>query len=180
MALAHFPSGADSDVDLMVANAIKTMSEAGLTYDEIAIRDMIAEAVGKFVPGEAEAEAPAAVKKVGVNDGEGLKPVKIAAPKRKRRGSVTASGKYWYEPEEDTAVLDWFINGRRSGTVDGNLVIVGPTGSGKTEGVLHAAERLDVPIYTVDCASITTIEGAHRARPRASYAPSANSSTGRP
>jgi len=156
MALAHFPSGSDSDIDSMVANAISTMSDAGLTYDEVALRDMIAEAVGKFTPGEAEEKAPA-IPKVSVNDGEGLKAVGVVAAKRKRRGT-TASGKYWYEPEEDTAMLDWFINGRRAGTVEGNLIIVGPSGSGKTEGIMHAAERLDVPLYIVDCPSITTIE----------------------
>jgi MoxR-like ATPase len=157
MALAHFPAGSETDVDAMVANAIKTMADAGLTYDEEAIRDMIAEALGKFTPGEAEeAEAPG-VKKVTVNDGEGLKAAGAAPVKRKRRG-VTSGEKYWYEPEEDTAMLDWFINGRRAGTVEGNLLIVGPSGSGKTEGVIHAAERLNVPIYIVDCPSITTIE----------------------
>lgn len=71
---------------------------------------------------------------------------------------VTSGAKFFYEPEKDRAFMDLFFALRQKAGLIANLLITGPSGAGKTEGVALAAERAGLPCYKVDCASITTPE----------------------
>jgi len=143
-------AGSDPEVEEIFSNAKKIIEEAGHSFEDEALRLTIAEALGKAQADTAEA----GTKKATVSDGGDL--VIAGAPTTKRRAKP--GQKYWYDKEGDRQFLDWYILGRRNGTVEGALIVVGPSGTGKTEGIIQACERLDVPLYIVNCASITTIE----------------------
>lgn len=69
----------------------------------------------------------------------------------------------WWDDPVDAEFLDHFILTRRAlgGTFRGALLIVGPAGSGKTEGIPHAISRInaahgtDIRLLKMDCATIT-------------------------
>lgn len=81
--------------------------------------------------------------------------VKEAAKSMRER---TTKGPYFYESPEDTAQFDTIIALNRDAGLAANLLITGPSGSGKSEGVGHAAKRAGIPFYKIDCASITTAD----------------------
>jgi len=67
------------------------------------------------------------------------------------------AGRYWYESENDAKFFNDFVALRRAGHV-ANAMIVGPSGFGKTVGVLELGKRLGVPVHVVGCQVITTPE----------------------
>ena len=73
-----------------------------------------------------------------------------------RARNTQASGPYFWERADDVAFLDMFIALRRQAGLPANLLITGPSGTGKTEGVMRSAARHGIPFYKVDCASVTT------------------------
>jgi len=70
---------------------------------------------------------------------------------------AAAKEPYWYESERDRKFIRHFIALREAGVV-GNLIIVGPSGAGKTKGVERLAQDLGKPFYKVDVGAITTEE----------------------
>lgn len=81
-----------------------------------------------------------------------------AAASDLRARNTQASGPYFWERPDDVAFLDMFIALRRQAGLPANLLITGPSGTGKTEGVMRAAARHGIPFYKVDCASVTTAD----------------------
>ena len=69
---------------------------------------------------------------------------------------ITSKGPYFYENPNDTAMFQTMIQLNRAAGINANLLITGPSGSGKSEGVGMAANREGIPFYKVDCASVTT------------------------
>ena len=67
----------------------------------------------------------------------------------------SSDGPYWYESERDMKFLRHFIELRRAGVV-GNLLVSGPSGAGKTQGLRRLALSLGIPFYKMDVGSITT------------------------
>jgi MoxR-like ATPase len=65
--------------------------------------------------------------------------------------------RYWYESDADGRLFKDFVAMRLAGH-DTNMVVVGPSGFGKTESVIRLAERLGVPCHVVNCQAITTPE----------------------
>lgn len=65
--------------------------------------------------------------------------------------------RYWYESESDTRAFKDFTALRLAGH-DTNCVVVGPSGFGKTEGVIRLGERLGVPVHIINCQVVTTPE----------------------
>lgn len=69
----------------------------------------------------------------------------------------------WWDDPTQAEVIDHYIRTRRAlgNAFRGGLLITGPAGSGKTEGVAHAVERLraTTPVgYTkMDCATVTDV-----------------------
>lgn len=75
-----------------------------------------------------------------------------------RARNTQDSGPYFWERPDDIAFIDMFIALRRQAGLAANLLITGPSGTGKTEGVMRAAARHNIPFYKVDCASVTTAD----------------------
>lgn len=73
-----------------------------------------------------------------------------------RERAESESGPYFYESPEDTAFQRMFFALRREGGLVANLLVTGPSGCGKTEGLRRAGQMAGMPVYKVDCASITT------------------------
>jgi MoxR-like ATPase len=63
--------------------------------------------------------------------------------------------RYWYESERDMKFLGDFVQMRLAGH-ETNAIVVGPSGFGKTEGVIRLGERLGVPVHVINCQVITT------------------------
>ena len=64
---------------------------------------------------------------------------------------------HWYESERDARLLRDFVNLRLSGYTT-NLIIVGPSGFGKTGGILRFGKDNNIPVHVVNCQAITTPE----------------------
>lgn len=64
---------------------------------------------------------------------------------------------YWYESERDVKSLKDFISLRLAGNVT-NLMIVGPSGFGKTRGIIRYGIENNVPVHVLNCQAITTPE----------------------
>lgn len=133
----------ENEFEALVANAIKTITDSGQTYDEPELRRVISEALGL-----AQVQTESA-KVMEVNSDNILKAAKAHAE---------LGEPFWYESEEDRQMFDWFIEGHKNRTVEGNLIIMGPAGSGKTEGAVHSGERTGTPVHVINSASITSIE----------------------
>ncbi len=83
-----------------------------------------------------------------------------AKPRAKRKtgkDADEAESFFWVKPQ-DAAFMDMFFEIRRNEGMVANLLVTGPSGSGKTEGLLRAGKKRGVPVYKVDCASITTTD----------------------
>lgn len=64
---------------------------------------------------------------------------------------------YWYEAARDAKLLLDFEALRLKGHAT-NLMIVGPSGFGKTRGIIRFGEKRGVPVHIVNCQAITTPE----------------------
>lgn len=64
---------------------------------------------------------------------------------------------YFYNSERDARYMKDFIALRRAGFIT-NLMIVGPSGFGKTDSIVHLADELGLPLYTMNCQVVTTPE----------------------
>lgn len=76
---------------------------------------------------------------------EGIKAVKEA---------VRVDGDYFWMSDENIAIGQTWADLRMTGIVQ-NMLVVGPTGCGKTEGLKQLALKIGKPFYKVDCASVT-------------------------
>ncbi len=69
----------------------------------------------------------------------------------------------WWDDPDQAEFTDHFILTRRAlgAAMPGGLLITGPSGSGKSEGVMHAVERvnaahgLSLRLFRMDCATVT-------------------------
>jgi MoxR-like ATPase len=155
--------------EAQVDNTTKIISSAGLPTDRDKVRkDMLARfaqthgmsvtdaevrlAANSAPP--AAAPAPAAADPVA----EPAKPAKRKT--RAEREAEEAAGKepYFWVKAQDEAFLSMWMNLRRGEGLVANLLITGPTGSGKTEGLKKLGKKHNVPVYKVDCGSITTAD----------------------
>ncbi len=75
-----------------------------------------------------------------------------------RERATAADGPYFWEKPESVAFIEMFIALRRDAGLVANLLITGPSGTGKTEGIMRAGNRAGIPVYKVDCASVTTAD----------------------
>lgn len=70
---------------------------------------------------------------------------------------------YWWDDPTQAALVEHYISARRAlgDRFHGALLVTGPAGSGKTEGVLRAARQyaerhqVEMPVLKMDCATIT-------------------------
>ena len=64
---------------------------------------------------------------------------------------------YWYEAPRDAKLVNDFISLRLAGYVT-NMIVVGPSGFGKTKGIIRQGALRNVPVHVVNCQAITTPE----------------------
>lgn len=83
-------------------------------------------------------------------------PVK-ASKKKAERGAVTEIDRdyFFIDPKNQAKSTTW-MKLRREMNVVMNMLVVGPSGCGKTELLQRLGREFDIPVYKVDCASITT------------------------
>jgi len=62
---------------------------------------------------------------------------------------------FWMSDQNKTKGALW-MKLRKEMHIVQNMFVVGPSGCGKTEGVKKLAEEFGLPLYKIDCASITT------------------------
>ena len=95
---------------------------------------------------------------------ETMTPIGMDSPRR-RELVIPRPGDdpVWWDDPDDAAFIDHFILTRRAlgKRFRGGLLITGPAGSGKTEGVPHAIDRINaahgttINLMKMDCATIT-------------------------
>ena len=95
------------------------------------------------IPASYEAYTPRA-KKVDVGDG-------VFSP------PVPNPESHWYESVRDAKLLKDFAALRLAGHTT-NLMVVGPSGFGKTQGIIRFGKSEGVPVHVVNCQAITTPE----------------------
>ena len=146
--------GADAELDKMVSEAIRVMTAGGMKYDETAVRTTLAkrlaEARGESVTEEPEKPAKPAKPAVDIKkEAKSLDTKSVVA-------AVAGGDAYWYDKPEDIKFIRHFIELRRKAQAVGNLLVVGPSGAGKTEGLRRVAQNVELPFYKLDCATITS------------------------
>ena len=150
--------------EAQVDETTRIITESGLASDRTKVRkDLLARFAQ--VNGLSVTDAEALLQSnSGAPAPAAAAPAPKAAPapaKRKTRAEREAEAAagvapyFWTKPE-DKAFLTMWMNLRRTEGLVANLLITGPTGCGKTEGIKNAARENNLPLYKVDCASITT------------------------
>jgi MoxR-like ATPase len=146
-----------AEFEKMVDKAHETMKATGLpqTREQIA-KDLLgrmaqrngmsAEDFEKALDASAPAAEPERPKRSRKDIAEAAKSIR----------EITSKGPYFYENPTDTAMFDTMIQLNRAAGLNANLLVTGPSGSGKSEGVGFAASRAGIPFYKIDCASVTT------------------------
>lgn len=80
-----------------------------------------------------------------------------AAKKKMERGAVTEIDRdYFYVAPNNQAISSTWIKLRHEMNIVMNMLVIGPSGCGKTELIGRLGREFNVPVYKVDCASITT------------------------
>jgi ATP-dependent protease Clp ATPase subunit len=145
--------GEDAELDKMVAEAVRVMTDGGMTFDETTVRETmakrLAEARGETITEEPKSKEPA---KPVVDIKKAAKTLDTKAVV----AAVASDDAYWYENPDDIKFIRHFIELRRKAQAVGNLLVVGPSGAGKTEGLRRVAQAVKLPFYKLDCATITT------------------------
>jgi MoxR-like ATPase len=146
--------GEDAELDRLVDEAIRVMSSGSLKYDEPTVRETMAKRLAE-ARGEKITETPATKKSA--------KPVvDIKAEEKELTTEAVAKvaesddEPFFYENPDDFRFVKHFVEMRRKARIIGNLLVTGPSGSGKTEGLRRVGEQLGLPVYKLDCATITT------------------------
>ena len=147
--------GEDAELDKMVSEAVRVMTAGGMKYDETAVRTTLAKRLAEVRGEDVSEEAETAEKK----------PAKPAVDIKKEAKSldtktvvaaVAGGDAYWYDKPEDIKFIRHFIELRTKAQAVGNLLVVGPSGAGKTEGLRRVSETVGKPFYKLDCATITS------------------------
>ena len=77
--------------------------------------------------------------------------------KASERGQVVEiDPNYFWLSEQNRAIGSTWIKLRHDMNIPMHMLVVGPSGCGKTEGIKRLGEQFNLPVYKVDCASITT------------------------
>lgn len=144
--------GEDAELDKMIAEAARVMTAGGLTFDESALREKLASKLAQVrgVPLETKPAEEEKAPKVDVKKGAKTLDTKSVV------AAIGSGDSYWYEKPEDIKFVRHFFELRRKAQAVGNLLVVGPSGAGKTEGLRRMAESVGLPLYKLDCATITT------------------------
>lgn len=100
--------------------------------------------------------------KRGFEDGPAVEVDEPEVPaKGKKKGPergavVEIDPNYFYITEKNQAKVATWIKLKRELQYAMHMIVIGPSGCGKTESFAHLGEQFDVPVYKIDCASITT------------------------
>lgn len=81
---------------------------------------------------------------------------KKARKKGDRGAVIEIDPNYFYIPEKNKTKSATWIKLRKEMSIVMNMLAIGPSGCGKTESFKHLAEEFGLPLYKIDCASITT------------------------
>lgn len=144
--------GVDPELDKVVAEALRVMKAGGMTPNEDEVRETLAKRLAETrgVPFEEAAPAKEAKPKVDVKaSAKKLDTKKVVA-------AIAAGEAYWYDKPEDARFIRHFFELRTQAQAVGNLLVTGPSGAGKTEGLKRVAAAMGKPFYKLDCATITT------------------------
>lgn len=144
--------GVDPELDKAVEEAKRVMTAGSVPFDETELRETIAKrfADARGVPYEEEAPAVEAAPKVDIKkEAKTLDTKRVVA-------AVAKEEAYWYEKPEDIRFVRHFFELRTKAMAVGNLLVTGPSGAGKTEGLRRVAMETNRPFYKLDCATITT------------------------
>lgn len=76
-------------------------------------------------------------------------------PERQPERKVALDPTYFYESRQDREASDQWLALNEAG-IPMHMLVTGPSGTGKTEGVKGLAARAGLPFYKVDCAAVTT------------------------
>lgn len=80
-----------------------------------------------------------------------------AKKKGPERGAVVElDPNYFFISEKNRAKSATWIKLKRELGYAMHMIVIGPSGCGKTESFTHLGEEFGVPVYKIDCASITT------------------------
>jgi nitric oxide reductase NorQ protein len=151
-----------------VDDTTKIITDSGLVGDRAKVRkDMLARFAQSNSMSVTDAEVllqtNSGISAAPVTPEPKVAPAPVAPVKRKtreEREAEEAAGArpyFWVKPE-DKAFLSMWVNLRRGEGLVANLLVTGPTGAGKTEGVKNVGAEHEIPVYKVDCASITTAD----------------------
>lgn len=151
-----------------VDDTTKIITDSGLVGDRAKVRkDMLARFAQSNSMSVTDAEAllqsNSGIAATPVAPEPKVAPAPVAPVKRKtreEREAEEAAGArpYFWVKAEDKAFLSMWVNLRRGEGLVANLLVTGPTGSGKTEGIKNVGAEHEIPVYKVDCASITTAD----------------------
>jgi MoxR-like ATPase len=153
-----------AEFEALVEQTYKIISDSGLSTPEDKLR---ADILGRFanLHGISVEDAERLLDEGGAEAvAEAVEPEKEASPEERkealktmaRHRTSTKEGPYFWEPPQDANFMDMVVALRREAKLVANLMITGPSGAGKTEGIIRAGKRLGIPVYKVDCASVTT------------------------
>ena len=149
--------GEDAELDKMTEEAIRVMTDGHMSFDPDVVRTTLAKRLievrtGVPVEDEKTATKPSEPAKAVVDIKKAAKTLDTTAVVAAAAGGTA----YWYDKPEDIKFINHFVELRRKAQAVGNLLITGPSGAGKTEGLRRAAEQAGLPFYKVDCGTITT------------------------
>ena len=84
-------------------------------------------------------------------------PKKKAGKKAAARGNVVEIDRnYFWLSDQNKAIGATWVKLRQEMSIVMNMLVTGPSGCGKTEGIHRLGEQFNLPVYKIDCASITT------------------------
>ena len=156
MSRAEFEHVIDETMEVIKASGLasdRTKIHADLLERLAALNGTTVEETEKALKEEVKAESKPA--KPAKSAAEVKRDVTTAA---RRIRDFATKGTYFWEDPKDAQFIEMCVQLKRAAGLSANLLITGPSGSGKSESVARAAERMGLPFYKIDCASITTVD----------------------
>lgn len=136
----------NEELEQMYTAAVDAMTSASVDFDPTELRKLLTEQLSRARGVEVEPE--------------NVEPeiVEPETPLTLEAAPPPPTEAYWYEPPEDTEFMEFWVKARRTGHLEGELIITGHSGQGKTMGVIKTCEKMAVPLNIINCSSITTEE----------------------